>query len=143
MGQRTASYNHKQVAVIYGGRTIEGFAENGITVARDNDSFTDMSGADGEVMVSHSNDKRGTVTLNLMQSSASNLILSGFLKVQEAAGKVIPLPLIIRDNNGLSVLAAGNAWVVKPADAGFAKTGQDRSWTIRCADLEMLDAGIA
>lgn len=123
--------------------TLAGFADGTfVTCARLNDSFSDASGADGEVMRSKSNDLRGNVIFTLMQSSLSNSFLSAVAAVDEKDGKEI-IAVEVKDINGEDIYNADEAWILKPSDAAFSKTPQNREWTIRCAELTMNSGGIA
>ena len=96
------TYSPADVAVIYGGAIISGFA-NGtfITVSRDEDAFMKSVGADGEVCRSRNANRSGSITLTLLQSSASNDVMSAFAAADALSGAV-PLPIQIKDNTGTS-----------------------------------------
>ena len=102
-----------------------------------------ISGADGFVSRSKQNDKRGNVVVTLNQTSLSNAILSRLLRGYEQGdgeGNNV-FPVLIKDNLGNDVHSAAQAQIMKPADAGYAKTIETRAWTIRVYDLEMGSAG--
>ena len=137
------TYDPAQFALIVGGVPMSGYADGEfINVSRAEDSFTAVSGADGLVSRSKSNDKRGVVVITLQQTSGSNDVLFAFLEADELTNVGV-LPIIIKDNSGRTVCAAGHAWVRKPADVVGSKEIENREWTIDCADLIMAVAGNA
>lgn len=129
------TYSPDQISVVIGDRPITGFAEGEtINVERLNDTFTDVSGMSGEVARTRSNDKRGEVTLTLMQTSPDNEYLSGLAAEDEATG-TSTFNILIRDQGGESLHEAESAWILKPATAAYGKEQTDREWVIRCANL--------
>jgi len=135
------TYDPKKVVLSFGGIPISGYADGTfINVARESDSFTKTSGADGVVSRAKSNDKSGMVTVTLAQTSPSNDILSSIAQLDEKLNTGV-LPLICKDNSGRSLFAANNAWIRKPADAPFGKEIDNREWTIDCENLENFIGG--
>ncbi len=137
------TYDPKKVSVIVGGHIVEGYADGTfVGVARNNDAWTRTGGADGEQTRAKSNDKSGTVTLTLMQSSLSNAILSGFTTADELNNGGT-FPLLVKDSNGSEVHAAEIAWVQKRSDSGFGKENENREWVIETGELNMIGGGIS
>ena len=137
------SYDPKQYSLIVGGHIVGGLADGTfLSVSRNNDTFTLSMGADGEGARAKSNDKSGTFVFTLLQSSLSNDVLSGFHNADELnnGGQV---PVLVKDNNGTTILQANTAWVRKPADVELAKEITGREWTIETDNLQMLVGGIA
>lgn len=124
-----------KVTSVFAGAIITGFSDGSMVKASRNvDTFTLVKGADGEGCRIRSRDKSGRVTFSLMQSSASNDILSAIAELDESTGAGIG-PLLIKDLNGTLVVAAQAAWIVKPADWEAAKTLSDREWVLEANDL--------
>lgn len=141
MAQPLRTYSPDKVSVVVGDRPITGFAEgDAISAVRDNDTFTDVSGMSGEVARTKSNDKRGTITLTLLQSSPDNEYLSNLAAADEETGTGV-FNILIRDQDGTSLHEAETAWINKPADASYGKEQTDREWTIKCASLSTLIGG--
>ena len=137
------TYDPKQYSLIVGGHIVGGFADGTfLTVARNNDTWALTMGADGEGARAKSNDKSGTLVFTLLQTSQSNSVLSGFHNADELnnAGQV---PVLVKDNNGDTVIEATTAWVRKPADVELAKEITSREWTIETDNLTMLVGGNA
>lgn len=135
------TYNPADVLIIFAGVPIEGFADGTfITVARDNPSWNKNIGSDGEGVRAKSNDKGGTITLTLMQSSVSNDALSALALVDEASGNGVG-PFLMKDNSGRTLCGAETAWIQKPADAEFAREATTREWVFETDLLDMFIGG--
>lgn len=125
------SYNADEVIIIFGGNIISGYADGTfVTIGRDNDGFGLVIGSNGEGCRSRSNDNSGTCEVTLIQSSASNPILSALHQADELAGGGA-VPLLVKDNSGNSLYSAETAWVQKFADSEFGREAGSRVWTIR------------
>lgn len=137
------TYDPGRVSVSIGGANISGFADGEfINITQDNDSFSKVSGSDGIVSRSKSNDKTGTLVLTLAQTSPSNDILTGFLTVDELTNEGI-VPIIVKDNTGRTIVFTANGWVRKPSDVAFGKEISNREWTIDLADVSFFIGGNA
>ncbi len=140
MGVKT--FDPAKVSLIFGGHIVEGFADGTfITAARNNDTWSRQGGASGEQTRTKSNDRSGTMTIVLMQSSISNAVLQGFASADEIsnAGKV---PALIKDGNCSEIVTAETAWVQKPADKEHGKEASDRTWIFETGELIYLGGGI-
>lgn len=134
-------YQASQVSITIAGIPISGYADGTfITVERDEDSFTKQVGTDGEVTRSKSNNRTGAITLVLMQTSASNLLLSAWLATDELGGSSIG-PFLMKDNSGNSIYAAQNCWARKYPSAEFGREATSREWIIDCDNLVITEGG--
>ncbi len=91
------SYDFSAVQVLIGGIKIGGFAEDsGVAIEYDGDISSVKIGADGEACVSRLPLPPANVTLTLMETSASNAILEGFLIAQRntPAGWILPFVML-------------------------------------------------
>lgn len=128
--------------IIVGGVPIGGFGTGDfMTIDQAEDTFTDTTGADGETIRSKgAPDPMVTITLVLMESSASNTYLSGLheldRKTPNGAGVV---PFLYKDGGGTSLFAAEKCWVSKPPQIVKGKEGKERSWTLRAQTSVRLD----
>ncbi len=135
------TYNPADVQLILAGIAVSGYADGTfIAIGRDNPSFTSGSGADSEGWRAKSNDKTGTCTLTLLQTSASNDAFSALAALDEASGDGVG-PLLLKDNSGRSLYSAETAWLEKPADAEFAREQSDREWVIKTDKLNVFVGG--
>ena len=135
------TYDPKQVTLIVGAFPIGGFADGSyITVTRENDAYQKVVGADGETSRAKSNDRSGTITITLAQTSPSNDVLSAISLADELNNDGI-VPIAIRDGSGRTIIIAPFSWVQKPADVEFAKEITDREWVMACSDISMTEGG--
>lgn len=140
MGVKT--YNLGAVDVVFAGIPFEGFADGTvITVARNNPASTSLVGGDGEGARAMSNDRSGTVTCVLMQTSATNLALSAIAKADEDSGGQGVFSLMVKDGSGFSVAQAETAWLEKIADAEYGRELTNRTWVIKTDNLDSVVGG--
>ncbi len=134
-------YDPKKIPIIFGGQLISGFADGTfITIKRQTDAFTSMAGADGEVAVVQSADKRGEIVITLLQTSASNDILSAKMAAQELSG-IVGEPFLAKDLLGTTLAASDACWIKKYADVELGKEVSAREWTLECNPLNLLVGG--
>jgi len=135
------TYDAGSVSIIFAGIPFEGFADGTfVTVARDNPSFNSLVGSDGEGARAKSNDKSGTITCTLMQTSVTNDLLSGVALLDELVGDGVA-PILVKDNSGRTIASAETAWIEKPADAEFGREISNREWVIKTNSLNMFIGG--
>jgi len=135
------TYDPKQVQLIIGLVPISGFADGEfINIERDEDTFTKISGADGEVSRAKSNNKMGELSVILLQTSASNDILSAFMLADELANSGV-IPIFIKDSLGLTTLFAAEGWVKKPPAITFDKEIGEREWVFDLANVDIFVGG--
>ena len=137
------TYDPKGVSVIIGGHIVGGYADGTfVKVARNNDAFSTKVGADGEPSRTKMADKSGTVEVTLMQSSASNDVLSGYALADEVSngGQV---PILVKDGNGTSIYTSAAGWVKKIPDAELGTDMRERTWVIECGAIDMFVGGNA
>jgi len=140
---RVASYDGAEVNIIFFG-PVSGLAKGTfIDISRDNDAYADEAGADGEILRGKSNDRRGTATIRLMQSSQTNQVWSALQILDENSPNGDGIgPFFVKDNSGTTLCAAAEAWITKPPTVTFADTpGEVREWNIRLANLEIFVGG--
>jgi hypothetical protein len=131
------TYNGAQVSIIFAGIPFEGLADGTfVTIKRNSDSFTDQVGSDGEGARAATNDKSGTVTVTLMQTSLTNDALSSLARMDELIGSGVA-PLLVKDNSGRSIAQAETAWILKPADMEFGRELSNREWVFKTDDLDV------
>ena len=135
------TYDPTKVICIIGGVPMSGFADGSmVTVEREADAYSKIVGADGETTRVKSANRSGMITISLLQTSASNDILSGFALLDEAANAGV-VPMLIKDNSGRSIFASGSGWVKKVPSSAFGKDAGDREWVLDCADLNIFTGG--
>lgn len=133
-GVRT--YSAGDVVLTVGGAIISGFADGTfVTVAREAASFTKVTGSDGTVSRARSNNRSGTMTITLLQTSPSNDILSAFLAEDELNGTGV-FQVLLKDVTGGSRFFSAVAWVETLPSVEYGKELSNREWTLALSDIE-------
>lgn len=136
------TYDPNKIVISFAGIPVQGFADGTfVTVARNEQAFTVQVGSGGEDVRSKTNNKSGTATFTLIQSSVTNDLLSALAKVDELtnAGQG---PLLIKDLSGTSLYAAEKAWIQKVSDSEYGREAGSREWVIETGNLEVFVGGI-
>ena len=135
------SYNPSDVQLIINGSIMTGFADGTfINIGRENPLFSNGSGSSGEGWRAKSSDRTGICTLTLLQTSASNDILSALHALDDASGDGI-FALLMKGGGGRSLYSAETAWIEKYADGEFAREVSSREWIIKTDRLEIFVGG--
>ncbi len=140
----TKEYNPKAIAIIVCGIPIDsGFAEDSmVKLTWDNPKFDDVSGVDGEVTRVRSYDGRALMTLNLMQSSSCNDLLSNLhSRDLVAPGGAGAGAILVQDLQGTTLITAATGWIKGPPETEFGKKPGPRAWEIRMANVKYLVGG--
>ena len=135
------TYNPKRVQLAIGPHIVTGFADGTfIQVERTSDQFQVVIGADGEAARAASADKSGTLTLTLMQTSASNDFLSTALLTDEQTN-LNTMPLLMKDVSGRTLVQAAEGWIKKYATIEFGKEIVSREWVYETGELFIHEGG--
>lgn len=136
-------YDPTEYTMSFAGIIPEGYADGEfLRVVQPTDDFADVVGTDGEVSRSKTMDRRADVFFILMQTSATNSLLSALSNAdRNLPGGAGVGSLFIRDRQGTTVFRAAEAWIVKAPDSSFDRQATSREWRIRCAKLERFDGG--
>ncbi len=125
------TYDPSKVIIVFAGRVLSGFAEGTkVTVEHDEDAWTTQIGVDGEGTRSKSNNRSGTITVELMQSSDDNLFLYGIYEIDRNSNAGA-LPLLVKDGSGTSIHMAETAWISKLPSAEYAIEAGAREWIFK------------
>ncbi len=128
------SFDPKEVSVIFGEVILKGFSDEMISVSRDNSAWEMVVGADGEATRVKQNDRSGTISITLQQSSPSNDQLSGIAASDELSNLGLR-PFFLKDNLGTTLYSAASAYIEKVPDASFGKSQSDRTWVLKTDNL--------
>jgi hypothetical protein len=124
------TYDPKEVTVTYGGYDLNGFSDGTkVTVEFNEDAWTLQVGVDGEGTRSKSNNRSGRVTIQLMQSSDSNEIMTGISELDRLSNAGA-LPLMVKDSSGTSIHTAETAWIVKSPMSEYGVEAGPREWIL-------------
>ncbi len=135
------NYNPKEVSIVVGGVDIRGYGDGDfVSISFDEDGFTTVSGADGDISRSLNPSTLATVTITLLGGSPSNDVLSGLHIVDRSTG-LGTFPLFVKDNSGRSLFISDAAWVTKFADLTKGKEASTVEWTIQAANSQMFVGG--
>jgi hypothetical protein len=132
-----ATFDIKRCLVNAGGLPFSGFGPGAgvIKISYASDAWTDVCGADGEVVRSATNDKRANVTISLMPHVLSAVELALKQKLDSLTGSGA-FPLVIVDMNSGRAWTAAQAWIQKLPDADLGSETSPMAWPIRCALLD-------
>jgi len=137
------TYDPKEVILLMDGIPISGYADGTfVMVERTSDAFTKVSGSDGDVSRVKTNDKSGTITVTLAQTSPGNDILTGLALLDEQSNSGV-VPVAVVDKSGRSTYASGFGWVRKMPNSEFSKDVSNREWIIDCANMQWFVGGNA
>lgn len=131
------TYDPAQVTVAIGGAIMSGYTDGTfVEIARNDNTWNTVVGADGLVTRGKSNNRSATLTLTLKQSSPSNDVLSALLVADELTNGSV-FPVLIKDLSGTSIYFSAQAFINTFAGATYSKDITDRSWTFTLADCDM------
>ncbi len=136
-------YDPDEVLVYFGGALIQGFADGEyVTAEQMSPGFDSVVGTDGEVARSKSNDRRVKVTIKLLQTSASNAVLSAMhkadLNTPNGAGVAT---FSMQDLQGQTFINGAQAWISKFPDNSMDRTAKSREWEIVIAFADRFEGG--
>ena len=141
--KNTGQIDPSEFTITYGTHTVQGYADGTyITVAYSANTWELIKGADGEAARVRTNDDSVTITVTLLQTAASNTVLSGLDNIDRKTGAG-SLPLFIKDNNGDTQGGGAVAWIEKAPDINNSKTVEPRAWVFRVPHYEGVVGGNA
>jgi hypothetical protein len=136
-------YNPADHDFSWGHIIIKGFAKGTfIKVTPAADDTEDENGVDGEVMVAMTNDQRADIEFTLMKSSATNLELSLARNQGIQAGRVLIMPMALRDGNGNAVYEGDNTWIKARPENEIASGVTSIKWMLRVAHLNSIEGNL-
>ena len=135
-------YSFLNTLLLVNGVEISGFDEGDdvITLDRINDSGSHKIGTDGEMTLSISADRSGTVVFRLMQSADSNSYLSALINAQEN-GLFVPIFVQFKDVKGNDLGSGTQGYINKPAAMTRGTQANSQEWTITVERLDLLHLG--
>lgn len=131
------AYSPKDVAISFNGIAITGFAPDSFVRLRRNSALLgETVGAAGELSLTKIADRTGEVEIELMQTSASNLLLSAIALATENGGPVTVGVLMIQDPSGSVLATALNAYMKSFPEVELGAEQNSKTWTFGCEVLE-------
>lgn len=134
-------YSFLNTVVLINGVEITGHAEGDdvIEIGRRNDSASDQIGAGGNMMVSLSADKSGSVKFKLQQTSGSNSFLSKITALQDGGVETfVPVNIKFQDTYRQDSAEGTVGYIKKHADVKRGAKGGEQEWEIVVERLDML-----
>lgn len=130
-------YSFGDVILLVNANEIKGFDEGDDTIVAErlNDSASHTIGADGEMAISLSMDRSGTLTFRLLQISDSNAIMSGLINAQEN-GAFVPVFVQMLDNKGNDLISGTQGYVQRQSTVTRGTGINNQEWVLV---LERLD----
>jgi hypothetical protein len=135
-------YSFLDTLLLVNGVEIGGYDEGDDTINLDrlNDSAAHKIGTDGEMTVSISADRSGSVTFRLMQTSDSNSYLSGLINAQEN-GAFVPIFVQFKDTRGNDLGSGTQGYITRPAGMTRGTNANGQEWVIVVERLDLLHLG--
>lgn len=131
------SYSPADVQVSFNGLPIVGLAADSfIRLSRDTDIVTKTKGNKGELALTHTGDRCGSIELELMQTSPSNLTLSTALQLQEKTRVPTVGVLMIQDPSGSVMAICKNAFFTAYPEVELGEEQNTKVWMMGCEVLE-------
>lgn len=124
-------YDAKDTSIIVKDMYITGLGEDMFSAEKDEDNFTESVGAQGDVVTSESNNRLGTITLNVQPTSPQRKFLLSL------ANETEPFP-IWAVNKKLGIRCGGTkARLLKYPATNLGAEAEDQEFTFRVFDLVM------
>lgn len=131
------TYNSKKITIGLGTHMVSGYADDSfVTITPSGDGITVKQGCDGEYVRSVSPNNTFLVKLELLHYSATNSFLQNKYNQDQKDGTGT-FPIIIKDITGGMLFNASEAWVTKPAERGYGKEANNRSWEIQTGPADL------
>jgi len=142
ISEQVKTFDLTEVNMMVGTLPISGFQDgDAMTWEPAEDLYNMVSGADGEVARSRTNNKSGTLTFNLLYSSDANAVFQQMLDDDENNNTGIRT-ILIEDLRGGFRLVAGQAWVQAQPPVTFSKEMGTREWVLGVGRAQITHAGI-
>lgn len=130
---RLVSINPQDWDLIFGPLKVDGYAEGEfVTIEQSEDTFLVVAGSNGEIARSLNGNDLSIVTFKLMQTSRSNVVLSGLHQLDKATKGRSPQALMVKDGGGTTIWVTPTAWIVKPPNLSGDKQAKPLEWQIAC-----------
>ncbi len=134
-------YSFLNTVVLINGVEITGAAEGDdvIEIARRSDAASDQIGAGGNMMVSLSADKSGTIKFKLQDTSASNTFLSKLSAQQDGGSETfVPVNIKFQDTYRQDTADGTVGYIKKHADIKRGAKAGSQEWEVVVEQLDML-----
>lgn len=131
------SYSPKDVAISFNGVAITGFAPDSFIRLRRNSALLgETVGAAGDLSLTKIADRTGEIEIELMQTSASNMLLSAIAVATENGGPITVGVLMIQDPSGSVLALAVNSYIKAMPEIDLGAEQNSKTWTFGCEVLQ-------
>jgi len=128
------TFNLAQCQFIVNGLPIEGFGESDAAVwAPDEDLYTKVVGADGEVSRARTNNYSGSLTITLMSTSKSNDVMNALMILTKLISAGDMAAILIQDLGSPDRFFGQKCWLKREPDMSFGRDVTERTWTFDVA----------
>jgi len=135
------TWDASKLKIIVGPYTLKGLAEGDfLDIAQHEVSWVLGVGATGEPVRSKTNNRSGSFTVRLMQTSEDNKKMETIRALDSLANAGI-IPVSVSDISGLDEHIAPKCWIRKPPDVTYGRDAGMREWAIDTGDISMFIGG--
>ena len=132
----TSAYDPSNVTLTLGGWSPYGWsADTKIVVSKTNDIINPYSGTDGDVSLSLSRNRLGTMTLSLQRTSDANEIFTAFVQ-QGYTTREVAFTVYLEDPMGYYISTIG--WIQSQPEDTIGETIGENQWVIGLKDASLL-----
>lgn len=144
---RINTYSPSDVYLFISGHKVKAWEK--ISIKRDRESYTHVSGIRGKNTRVRNYDKSATLTLTVMQTSDTHDILSEIHRKdtvdndsdESTTADNARLIITLKDKSGTSAFQSEDAYIVGYPEMTFSQDFEERTWTIRCLTTSIFTVG--
>lgn len=129
-----ATFSLQNCSILFGS-VLDGFADgDAISIEPLGDRWAELVGSSGDILRVDTAQKAFTVTLNLMQSAASNAVLNAAYIADTTTPGGVLLPFTFKDPNANDLFFSPKAWIKKLPPLARGNKGNMQAWVLMAAD---------
>lgn len=133
----TRNFAVDDVSLILAGLPVTEYASgDAVTLTFNEDDFVVVQGSHGSVLRAKKHNNVAEMIIRIMQGSPVNDFLSARHNLDRNT-RMGTFPSMLKDNLGLSLASAAQAWIKKFAELKFAEEGSAVEWTVVLANPQL------
>jgi hypothetical protein len=137
----TRTYDPAETMASFLGNFLTAFGPDaGVSVTYNEETYTIVVGASGEVTRVRNRNASGRITVTLLGTSPENDVLSNAAKLDKATNQGVGA-FMVKDRFGTTLVMASEAWIVKIPDLTRAKEAPTVEWVFECGNLDVFIGG--